>query len=108
MDRYFWCTNTVFRDSQPFLSLTFAAFLSEKTVVAPKTFLTAIFLVLPIFFLVYFQPDLGSAVLYLLVALFALLIDGYPYKWFGFLFLPIILLMPIIWKNCMPINGQEF
>jgi rod shape determining protein RodA len=67
---------------KPFLALVFAAFLSEQTTVEPKSFLSSLLFVLPIFFLVYFQPDLGSALLYLLVALFALLIDGFPYRWF--------------------------
>jgi rod shape determining protein RodA len=84
---------------KPFLSLIFAAFLSEQTTVSPKKFLKSFFFIVPVFFLVYFQPDLGSALLYLLVALFALLIEGYPYKWFGLLFLPILLLMPIIWEK---------
>lgn len=84
---------------KPFLSLVFAAFLSEQTTVSLKKFLKSIGLILPVFFLVYFQPDLGSALLYLLVGLFALLIDGYPYRWFGLLFLPILLLMPVIWEK---------
>ena len=84
---------------KPFLSLIFAAYLSEQTTVSAKKFFRSFLFILPIFFLVYFQPDLGSAILYLIVALFALLIDGYPYRWFGLLFLPVLLLMPIIWEK---------
>lgn len=84
---------------KPFLSLAFAAFLAERPIGSLKNFFRAILLVLPIFFLVYFQPDLGSALLYLLVALFALLISGYPFKWFGLLFLPVVILMPVIWAK---------
>ncbi|SRR6266568_1185016 len=84
---------------KPFLSLAFATMLAEHPNGSMKTFFLAILFVLPIFFLVYFQPDLGSALLYLLVALFALLISGYPFRWFALLFLPIIILMPVIWTK---------
>lgn len=84
---------------KPFLSLAFAALITEKRSGSFKSFFTAIAFVLPIFLLVYFQPDLGSAVLYLSVALFALLIAGFPFRWFACLFLPVILLMPIIWTK---------
>jgi len=84
---------------KPFLALIFASMLAEKPSGTIKSFFGAILLVLPIFLLLYFQPDLGSAMLYLIIALFALLISGYPYKWFGVLFLPILLLMPVIWSK---------
>src|SRR5581483_10207092 len=73
---------------KPFLAFIFAAFLSEEQTVTVKSFCISILFVLPIFFLIYFQPDLGNALLYMLVALFALLIAGYPYKFFGALILP--------------------
>ncbi len=84
---------------KPFLSLIFASMLAERTVGSIKSFFLMILFVLPIFFLVYFQPDLGSALLYLLVALFALMIGGYPFRWFLLLFLPVVILMPIIWEK---------
>jgi rod shape determining protein RodA len=84
---------------KPFLSLIFASFIAEKQSSSIKSFFVSLFFVLPIFFLIYFQPDLGNAMLYLIVALFALLIGGYPFRWFGALFLPILLLAPIIWTK---------
>jgi rod shape determining protein RodA len=84
---------------KPFLALIFASILSEQETGSMKSFFAAVLFVLPIFFLVYFQPDLGSALLYLIVALFALLIGGFPLRWFGMLILPVILLMPIIWTK---------
>lgn len=82
---------------KPFLALIFASFLSETPTSSIKTFLIAVLFILPIFFLIYFQPDLGNALLYLIVALFALIISGYPFQWFLCIFLPVILLMPVIW-----------
>ncbi|HVA96968.1 MAG TPA: FtsW/RodA/SpoVE family cell cycle protein [Candidatus Acidoferrales bacterium] len=84
---------------KPFLALIFASMLAEQQKVSVKSFLLSVFLILPVFLLVYFQPDLGSALLYLLVALFVLLIDGYPILWFVLLFLPVLILMPIIWTK---------
>lgn len=84
---------------KPFLAFIFASFLSEEQTVSVRSFCISVLLVLPIFFLIYFQPDLGNALLYMIVALFALLIAGYPYKYFGALFLPILLLAPIIWTK---------
>ncbi len=84
---------------KPFLSFIFASLLAENQNSSLKSFCVSLLFVVPIFFLIYFQPDLGNALLYLLVALFALVIGGYPFKWFGVLFLPIILLAPVIWTK---------
>lgn len=84
---------------KPFLSLIFASFLAERQNASIKSFFLSLLFVFPIFLLIYFQPDLGNAMLYLIVALFALLISGYPFRWFGILILPILLLMPVIWTK---------
>src|SRR3984957_6191138 len=84
---------------KPFLSFTLASFLAERQNESVKSFLLSFLFILPIFFLIYLQPDLGNAMLYLIVALFAFVIDGYPFRWFGLLFLPILLLMPVIWTK---------
>jgi rod shape determining protein RodA len=84
---------------KPFLSFIFASILAEIEKASFKSFLLEIAFVLPIFFLIYFQPDLGNALLYLIVALFALMISGYPFRWFALLFLPVIILMPVIWTK---------
>ncbi len=82
---------------KPFLTLAFAAFVAEKKNPSFKTFLFILLFLLPIFLLVNFQPDLGSAIIYVSVALFALVISGFPWRWFAFLFAPLILLSPLIW-----------
>lgn len=84
---------------KPFLSVGFAAFLAERPTASFKSFFLALLFVMPIFILVYFQPDLGSALLYMIIALFALLIGGYPLWWFALLFLPIVILMPVLWSK---------
>jgi rod shape determining protein RodA len=84
---------------KPFLALIFASLLAENQSVSARSFLVPVFFILPVFLLVYFQPDLGNAILYLFVALFTLLIDGYPFRWFFYLFLPVLVLMPFIWSQ---------
>jgi rod shape determining protein RodA len=84
---------------KPFLAFILASFLADKQTESVKSFFTVILFLLPIFFLIYFQPDLGNALLYVIVTLFALIISGYSFRWFGFLILPVIILMPIIWTK---------
>jgi len=83
---------------KPFLALAFASLVTEQQYPSLKTFFLLILSIVPIFLLVYFQPDLGSAILYLGAGLFALLIAGYPFRWFGYLIAPILLVAPIIWN----------
>lgn len=83
---------------KPFLAVAFANVIAEEEYPSFKKFLLFVAYLIPIFLLVYFQPDLGSAVLYVIAAMFALLIAGYPFKWFGFLIAPILVVAPIIWE----------
>jgi rod shape determining protein RodA len=84
---------------KPFLAIAFAAWVADQKAPKLKSFFITIALIAPIFLLVEFQPDLGSAILYGSTALFALIISGYPFRWFAFLFAPIILLSPFIWMR---------
>ncbi|MGH7203489.1 MAG: FtsW/RodA/SpoVE family cell cycle protein [Candidatus Levyibacteriota bacterium] len=84
---------------KPFLALAFAALLAQRQHASIKSFLTAIGFVIPIFLLLYFQPDLGSAMLYLIVAFFALILRGFPFRWFAVIILPVVLLLPVIWTK---------
>lgn len=82
---------------KPFLAVAFAAVVSQQKYPSVKWFLLNMLFIAPIFLLVYYQPDLGSAILYAFAAFFALLVNGYPLKWFAVLVSPVILLSPIIW-----------
>ncbi len=83
---------------KPFLAVTFVSYIAEQAYPSFKQFVRIILLILPIFFLVYFQPDLGSALLYMIVALFTLFTRGYPLKWFAFLLAPVIVVLPFLWN----------
>lgn len=82
---------------KPFLSIAFAAFLAEHTIPNRKTFLLTLGLLLPIVLLINFQPDLGSALIYVGVGILALLVMGYPLLWFGLSALPLLLSLPLVW-----------
>lgn len=82
---------------KPFLAIAFAAILSDQQYPSFKSFLFMLMLIAPIFLLVYFQPDLGSALLYASAAFFALLVNGYPFRWFLYMAAPLIIALPFIW-----------
>ena len=92
---------------KPFLSIAFASFLADHPKRSLKSFFVTLFFILPIFLLIYFQPDLGSAMLYLIIALFAMITVGFPFRWFGMLVLPVILLMPILWTKLHDYQRQR-
>lgn len=83
---------------KPFLSLALASYLSTRSNTSPRTFITVLVLLAPIFLLIAFQPDLGNALIYGAVTLIILSTYGFPLKWFGFLFLPFLLVSPIMWE----------
>lgn len=83
---------------KPLLAAAFASYLSEQEHASKKVFLKILVLFTPIFLLVFLQPDLGSALLYLFVLLVALYVYGYPKKWFAFLALPFLIAAPFVWR----------
>lgn len=83
---------------KPFLAISLASYLSSRNNYSFKTaFLTICFLI-PIFFLVFLQPDLGNALTYFIVTVLTLIVFGFPLRFFlaGLIFVSI--LSPIIWK----------
>lgn len=83
---------------KPFLAISFSSYLATKENYSLKKLLFVFCLLFPIVFLIFIQPDLGNALIYLLVVVLTLLVFGFPMRFFvGMLFL-IILSFPIIWK----------
>lgn len=77
---------------KPFLIISFAAFLSERTT-SLRTFILTLVFLLPIAFLIFKQPDLGSAIIYGFVVVLTLITYGFSLWWFfiGLVFLGITL-----------------
>lgn len=83
---------------KPFLAISLSSFLSSKNNYSFKTlFLTMCFLI-PIFFLVFLQPDLGNASIYFMVVVLTLIIFGFPLRFFFAGLFSLSVLSPIIWK----------
>ncbi len=80
---------------KPFLALAFASYLSNLSSYSFKSFLISGILVAPIFLLIFLQPDLGNALIYAGVVVSALLIYGFPFRWF---FMGIV-----IWLSSLPL-----
>ena len=92
---------------KPFLAISLSSYLSYRNNYSFKTmFLTTCFL-LPLFFLLFLQPDLGNALIYLMVTLITFIIFGFPLRFFlpGLIFATII--SPIIWNFLHPYQRER-
>lgn len=83
---------------KPFLAISLSSYLSSKNNYSLKTlFLIGCFL-MPIVLLVFLQPDLGNALIFLMVSVLTLIVFGFPLRlFFGGLFF-LSLLSPILWN----------
>ncbi len=82
---------------KPFFALIFAASITSMKNSSFKSLLMLIGLVIPVLLLIFLQPDLGNALLYAGVALFTLVVAGFPFIWFLLLSLPLLLMTPLLW-----------
>lgn len=82
---------------KPFLMLALSGFLSRNGPTL-KTLLTALLCIVPILFLVFIQPDLGNAMIYLLVSAFTFLVYGFPMLWFGIGAVISLSILPLLWR----------
>jgi|SRR5579885_813324 len=83
---------------KPFLAISFVSFLSDNTQPTLGSFFLTWLLLIPVLVLIYFQPDLGNALIFLGVAIFVLCTYGIPLRWFGLAILPVIVLSPLLWE----------
>lgn len=83
---------------KPFLALAFASHLSIVDKSSFRSFLMILLLLVPVFLLIAFQPDLGNAVIYAGVVFSVLIVYGFPMRWFLWLSLPFLMVMPILWS----------
>lgn len=82
---------------KPFLALALASFLANIRTLSFKSFASVFIFLIPIFLLVFLQPDLGNALIYLMVTVASLVIIGYPYKWFFAGFVLWLVTLPFFW-----------
>ena len=67
---------------KPFLALSLASYLTNLKIYSFRAFLNCLLLLAPLTILIFLQPDLGNALIYLLVVMFTLVIYGFPFRWF--------------------------
>ncbi|MCL4354071.1 rod shape-determining protein RodA [Patescibacteria group bacterium] len=83
---------------KPFLALSLSAFLASHKNYSFKNLLISMGYVLPVAFLIFKQPDLGNALIYVLVALFTFIFFGFPLRYFIAAAIPVGLLIPMFWQ----------
>ena len=83
---------------KPFLTISFAAYLSELRQYSLKNLLFSFLYVLPVAFLIFLQPDLGNALLYISVVILSLIFLGFPLRYFAAGFLFVLASIPLLWR----------
>lgn len=83
---------------KPFLAISFSSFLASKDNYSLKTFLLVFCLLSPIFLLIFFQPDLGNALTYLIVVLLTLMVFGFPLRFFAGMIFLVLVSFPILFR----------
>ncbi len=68
---------------KPLLLVSLAAYLKDVKRTSFPSFLTGFGLLLPIAFLIFKQPDLGSALLYVGTFVATIIVFGFPLRWFA-------------------------
>lgn len=81
---------------KPFFIIFMAAFVTGDSKRTFGKFITCLLLLAPIFFLTLKQPDLGNAMIYLIVTLFILLSAGFPLRYFVSLGVLVLIPLPFI------------
>ncbi len=83
---------------KPFLALSLSAFLATHKNYSFKNLLISMVYVMPVAFLIFKQPDLGNALIYILVALFTFVFFGFPLRYFLASAIPVALVVPLFWQ----------
>lgn len=82
---------------KPFLAVSLSSFLANNQSYSAKTFFSIFCFLMPVVTLIFLQPDLGNALVYLGVALVILVTAGFPLRFFAFLTALAALAAPFFW-----------
>lgn len=83
---------------KPFLAISLSSYLSSKNNYSFKTLFLIFCFLMPIVFLVFLQPDLGNALIFLMASVLTLIIFGFPLRFFISSLIFFALLSPILWR----------
>src|SRR6185369_10796468 len=82
---------------KPFLVVSLASYLSRDNSRSLKKFIYTLVLLAPIVLLIFLQPDLGNALIYIITTLLVLLVYGFPFRYFLIGFAGWLLTLPFFW-----------
>lgn len=82
---------------KPFLAIALASFLT-KSKTSLFDLLKIVGFLSVISFLIFLQPDLGSALVYFLVTILTLIFFGFPFKYFIGGFIALVAIFPLVWR----------
>ena len=82
---------------KPFLAVSLASFLSEKHTRSFSSFVSVFIFLVPIAVLIFLQPDLGNALIYVGVVVLTLITFGFSIKYFILGFIAWLLSLPFFW-----------
>ena len=83
---------------KPFLAISLASFLANTKNYSFRSLLTVILYLIPVAVLIFLEPDLGDALIYVAVTLLTLIFFGFPLKYFIGGLLSVAAVFPIFWK----------
>ncbi len=83
---------------KPFLAISFATYLVERKQYNFRSLIDILILLAPIALLIFFQPDLGTALLYGGTVFATLIYIGFSFKYFLGLLLPVLAAIPLLWN----------
>ncbi|MBI2031162.1 MAG: FtsW/RodA/SpoVE family cell cycle protein [Candidatus Levybacteria bacterium] len=83
---------------KPFLIFSFASFLSSQDKKSFKNFILNLVFLFPIALLIFLQPDLGNALVFVFVVFLVLFNLGFSIRFFILSFLFFLSMLPIIWN----------
>ena len=82
---------------KPFLALSLASYLTNLKNYSFRSFLNCLIFLMPFVVLIFLQPDLGNALIYIFVVLAILVIYGFPFRWFLAGFAIWLASLPFFW-----------
>lgn len=82
---------------KPFLAISFTSYIINKKAYTFRSLAEIFLLLFPITLLIFLQPDLGSALIYIGVVVSTTVFLGFSLKYFLGLILPVLAIFPIFW-----------
>lgn len=83
---------------KPFLAVSLSSYLVNLKSHSFKSIATIVLFLLPVAFLIFFQPDLGDALIFVTVTFLTLIFFGFPFKFFLAGIISVAAIFPVFWK----------